>query len=689
MSFPRRDAPTYRNPATRRSRRYKSFRSSERIWIVVLVVFAIAAPRTAGAYPRPGQVQLVSGAQLSPGIWAPGEASISADGRWVAFTSSDPSLVPEDTNGSEDVFVRNLKSGAVERVSVSSRGEQGRPSQSCANAEEPSISANGRFVAFASCYPNLVEGDANAGWDIFVRDLKRGITTRVSVSSNQVEGAPAHWQHFPSISASGRFVAFESEATTLVVGDTNLLRDVFVHDLKSRETTRVSISSAGDQGDVPLTSRVIQQGSNCPSISASGRFVSFASDFTNLVEPDTNNMSDVFLRDRERETTERVSVAPDGTESTSATRSGSGLCYSGERPGRAISDNGRFVAFFSGASNLVPADENQGVNSGRDVFVKDRRTRRIDRVSVTSAGEERPSFSADMSISGDGRYVGFMSYYNFFPEDSSYFFPSAPEAGDPDVFLYDRFSGALEWISRNVDGEEAKHCYLAPGTPEEASFSGGPTIGADGRLVAFHSCADNLTKTDTHTDVDAFVRDRGPGVGVGWGGRATGASGSHTTRRAIRVRDPRGDVALRRDSAEADVVETRLVARPSLDDVYLSLDVAQLRVVSSAAPLGAPSPLSYGFEFSVDGRRYLIFTSSTGGSPLLSRCVQGVCMGDVRRVAGSLGATGERAVFALPLRMIAAQRADQIVNVRGFVMAGDPRGQGVVLDDVALPDLRS
>ena len=266
--------------------------------------------------------------------------SISADGRFVAFASFVPNLVPGDTNDSADIFVRDTLTNTTTRVSLDSAGNQGNGG-SFGGSSDPSISANGRFVAFASEASNLVPGDTNASDDIFLRDLSTNTTTRVSVSgaSNPGNGDSSN----PSISADGRFVTFSSKASNLVPGDTNNKEDIFVRDLSTNTTTNISVSGAGNQGNGD---------SGFSSISADGRFVAFSSEASNLVPGDTNNKEDIIVRDLSTNTTIRVSISDAGNE-------GNGLSYI-----PSISADGRFVAFSSDAANLVPGDTNS-----RDIFV--------------------------------------------------------------------------------------------------------------------------------------------------------------------------------------------------------------------------------------------------------------------------------------------------------------------------------
>jgi Tol biopolymer transport system component len=314
--------------------------------------------------------------------------SISADGRFVAFQSDASNLVANDTNASTDVFVYDRSTRKTRRVSVSSSGVQGN-----GGSVESSISPDGRFVAFTSNASNLVGKDINATSDVFVYDRSTRKTRRVSVSSRGAEGNDS--SYLPAVSGGGRFVAFTSNATNLVGGDTNDREDVFVYERSTRKTRRVSISSAGAQGD---------GFSDIASVSRSGRFVAFYSAASNLVAKDTNANPDVFVHDRSTRKTRRVSVSSSGAQ-------GNGSSYEAS-----ISADGRFVAFHSGSSNLVGND----TNATNDVFVHDRSTRKTRRVSVNSGGVQGNEYSEGPSISADGRFVAFYSYAsNFVGNDTN------------------------------------------------------------------------------------------------------------------------------------------------------------------------------------------------------------------------------------------------------------------------------
>src|SRR5260221_266384 len=211
-----------------------------------------------------------------------GDRCVSADGRFVVFSSRATDLVPGDTNGAWDVFVHDRQTGTTERVSVATGGAQADYDSSGA-----SISADGRFIAFVSGADDLVAGDTNALGDIFVRDRQLATTERVTVATG---GAQANDEGYdPSISADGWYVAFSSGATNLVANVTNGNDDGFVRDRRSGATELMSVATNGSSGT---------SGSFDSSISSDGRFVVFDSHANNLISSDTNQSTDVFVRDR-------------------------------------------------------------------------------------------------------------------------------------------------------------------------------------------------------------------------------------------------------------------------------------------------------------------------------------------------------------------------------------------------------
>lgn len=369
--------------------------------------------------------------------------SISSDGRYVSFHSMATNLVAGDKNGINDIFRHDVTSGETVLVSVSSSERQASGDE-FAYQTLSSISGNGSLVAFDSHAEGLSGKDSpDDGSDIYLRNVSSGKTLMMNVlSSGKAEPyniamdpaisdngkrvafnmtplssgksgvyvrdraanttkyvsrstrgrAADDYCHDISISPDGRYVGFASDASNLVKGDTNGTRDVFLHDISTGKTTRVNVSSEGTQAandpDVPGGPF-----SNAPDISTGGRYVAFDSEASNLVPNDTNDSRDVFVRDRQTNTTERISLAPGGGQGDA----GSFL--------PSISNDGRFIAFTSDATNLVVGD----TNGKLDVFVYDRVTRTIVRVSETPDGEQGDGDSVGPQISGNGEWVVFNS----------------------------------------------------------------------------------------------------------------------------------------------------------------------------------------------------------------------------------------------------------------------------------------
>ena len=266
-----------------------------------------------------------------------GRGVISADGRWVAFVSAASDLVAGDTNAQWDVFLHDRESGTTTRVSLGPGGaELGVPS------DLPAISADGRVVAFQAGSPLGIT-------QVFVYDRVSGEVRPVSAAPGGVSGnaSSAH----PAVSADGRWVAFTSRSSNLVAGDTNGADDVFLFDQQSGGTIRVSVGPDGAQGN--------SYSSGVVSLSADGRWIAFTSAASNLVPFDTNGHEDVFVHDRNTGQTRRVSVGPDASPGNAGSFN------------PAMSADGRWVAFASRATNLVEGD----TNGQEDIFVHDSLTR--------------------------------------------------------------------------------------------------------------------------------------------------------------------------------------------------------------------------------------------------------------------------------------------------------------------------
>ncbi len=384
----------------------------------------------------------------------------------LACRSQASDCAPGDLQCSPGAFIFYLIKPAVSaceiypagRVSVASGGVEGISGASAA----PAISADGRYVAFSSFATNLVANDTNGLGDVFVYDRRTITTTRVSIASDGTEGDGS--SSFAAITPDGRFVAFQSPSTNLVAGDTNGQNDAFLHDRQTGLTTRVSVGTGGTQATAGFSGN--------PAISTDGRYVSFVSAAANVVAGDTNGTQDVFVHDRDANTTTRVSVATGGTEAT-ATVTGS------------LALDGRFVVLDSSATNLVAGDS----NGFGDIFVHDRSTGITTRVSIASDGSQSDAVSVSPSISADGRYVTF--------ETNATNLGAVDTNGLGDIYVHDRLTGITERVSEASDGTQ---------TVGGGSFV--PRIDRSGRYVAFRSGATNLVSDDTNAVNDVFLHDR-------------------------------------------------------------------------------------------------------------------------------------------------------------------------------------
>ncbi len=447
-----------------------------------------------------------------------------------------------DVNGSRPaaaaILLLSLLAGSLSaqpiiRASQSSAGEAPNP----ANSARASISADGRHVAFRSLAFNLVPNDSNSNWDIFVHDRLTRTTVLVSVSSTG-EQANAESDN-PVLSADGRYVAFDSYASNLIANDWNNFRDIFLHD---RDPDGNGVFDEGNG----VTTRVTRSGgftetnSNSwqPSLSADARFVGFVSVANNIVANDTEGQVDAFIHDRQLDTMERISVAPDGSGGNSRT-------YWLD-----LSDDGQVAVFSSAANNLVPDDQNafqdafvyeratgqltlvsrnhQGGAGGRiedrvgvsgdgqqvgfstswalqpddtngkeDVFVFDRTQQSLLRVSVTDAGGESSRISQFGSINTDGRFVTFRSDYFFDELDANGWF---------DLYLHDRDADG-NGVLDEPGGIDTQLISLSPEGEVGTFPSWDSSVSGDGRQVGFTSVANNFVPDDDFQSYDIFIRD--------------------------------------------------------------------------------------------------------------------------------------------------------------------------------------
>lgn len=382
--------------------------------------------------------------------------SISGDGQILSFDTIASNMVAEDVNAFDDVFYYNAPLHQVFRVSQAAVVAQGNN-----NSHEPSISQDGRYVAFYGIATNLVKGETPVTRDVYLRDMLSGTTRRVS--SGQDNGPGSNHSYSPSLSANARYVAFESDATNLVSGDTNGRRDIFVQDVATGRMKRVSVGLAGAQAN---------NHSYSASISSDGRFVAYRSTASNLVPGDTNLVSDIFVHDLMLGTTVRANISTTGVQA-----------INGESDQPTISGNGRFVAFRSVAYNLVPDDW----NGKGDIFRRDLVAGTTIRASVSSQGVQGNGESEWPTLSNDGRYVAFSSVsFDLVPGDNN----------RSDIFIRDNL---------------AQTTLVASHAPGGSAGNGGstePALSGDGHYVSFRSSSSNLVADDTNNKDDVFIHDR-------------------------------------------------------------------------------------------------------------------------------------------------------------------------------------
>ncbi|MGH2753697.1 MAG: hypothetical protein ACRDLB_04625 [Actinomycetota bacterium] len=620
---------------------------SVRLRGVLLILFALAFVPGGGAlaqaYERPGTTVLISRSLRvgqSVGDSGFGSASISGDGHYVAYASQDNTIVLPDTNPGSDIFVYDRVTGRNIVASVDSNGLQGTTIPSTPGNRETNLSLDGRTVAFTSSAPNLVVGDTNLADDVFVRDLHDGVTSRVSISS---EGDEANGpSDDASVSADGRFVAFSSGATNLVPNDTNEGWDVFLRDLRRERTILIS---QGPEGTPARSAPSGPEGrlSFCPSINGSGRYVSFSSGASNLIEGDTNGLPDVFLYDRATRETEIVSVASDGSHIDGVAPgvgSGGDTCAA---QGKAISASGRYVAFDSGASDLVPNDSGQN-----DVFVRDRVGGRTERVSVSGTGAQANGTSALGSISPDGRFVAFSSLAgNLVPDDRTTDLANAPfgAPSDADVFVHDRRTGTTESVSLGGSDGDLEIPL------SEVCGSGGGDISQDGRYVAFQTCR-SFSENDRNSGFDSYLRHRGPSIGTG------------------EVRTVPAE-----SEAEDGVLGGSVVHRAESGDLFVEILTDSMPRLIPGLRAGHPG-LVYGIRFENEGARYEVRARGAAGRStiMLFRCLHGNFCVPVSRLRGGFGTVGQSVVASVPTELI---DSDSDVRPTGWeaFMAGDRAGQ--------------
>jgi hypothetical protein len=382
-------------------------------------------PGTAGGPVHAYRRDLATGHTVRVSVSAAGAAGngisyfpvTSGDGSRVSYYSSSTNLAPSDTTDDYDVYAWDAATGAVTLASVSTAGAKGND-----DSYSPSISENGRYVAFESDASNLDGTDANGDTDVYLRDLTARTTKRVSVSTTGGDSNGLSWE--PKVSADGRYVMFYSDASNLVAGDTNDDYDVFVRDTVNNTTTRVSV--ADDETQI--------SGATGLAMTPSGRYVLFYT-WASLAVDDTNTKADVYLRDRVAGTTELVS------------KSSVGVCGNKSSYDAAISGDGRYVLIQSYATNLAAGDS----NFNEDLYLRDRTTGITELVSKNASGTVGNATAGQPMISKDGRYFGFTS--------SASNYVSGDTNGNDDVFVRDRMKSGTSLTmtlrSLRYDGDQA------------------------------------------------------------------------------------------------------------------------------------------------------------------------------------------------------------------------------------------
>ncbi len=422
-------------------------RTPARIFLVALAAGLLLGGKA--LVPKNGIARVPFGIVPSSSVF---ETQISANGRWVTFRTVAENMLEGGNDPSSDIFLVDTKKGDIVQVSRTHTG--GDPTGSC---QSPVISATGRFVAYRTSDPDIVEGDELNTNDIFLFDRIKETTVRISTALNGGGATMVAWE--PSISKNGRFVAFSSAANLLVAGDLDNTRDVFLRDVKLGVTTLLSPTPPG---------AAVDGASESPKISANGRFVVFESSAALLPEDD-NGALDVYRRDLKLDTLELVSINADG------------LVGDASSSNPDISDNGRYVTFVSGAKNLVA-----GATAFVSVFRRDMKKGMLELVNANPDGVPSASIASAHSISPDGRFVAFGSLgTDLGPEDLNL---------HTDIYLKDMKKGDVTRVSLGFGGVETDDTSAAPSASKK------------GKFIAFESLATTLLEAgDGNFGTDIYV----------------------------------------------------------------------------------------------------------------------------------------------------------------------------------------
>jgi Tol biopolymer transport system component len=391
------------------------------------------------------------------------KSSLSADGRLVVFSSDADNLVANDTNGLRDVFLRDLMSGTTLLVSAGLDGQVAN-----GMSYDPAISANGRYVAFASTARNLVAGDSNGKSDVFVRDLEAGSTVLASVDSGGIGGGNAV-SHAPAIGGDGRFVLFRSSAGNLVQARfTN--DNLFLRDLQSNVTYALTTN-----------------GVSSAAMTADGRFTAFGGKLGDLFVWDSllghtvySNKTSPILTvgissdgNRIVYSTTNTTLVSDITAHTNWQLGTWPLALS--RAGLRFSSDSRFLAYA------------RPLSFTNQVYLYDFQTGTNLLISRNPLIRALPAPSDSPDISADGRFVVYRSA-------ATNLVAGLKTDGTPNLYLYDRTTGSNSLLTASL---------YQDGSADNRSAT--PVFSGDGRTLVFQSLASDLAEQDFNQESDVFL----------------------------------------------------------------------------------------------------------------------------------------------------------------------------------------
>lgn len=623
--------------------------------LVLLPGAVIAAPETGHFRPHVDRLLTLTPTG-EPSTGYSGIPSMTSDARLVVFQSRASDLVPGDTNGEEnwavgeDIFLTDTAIGVTERLSMGYDGSE--PNE---RSSAPSITPDGRYVAFSSMATNLVPGDTNASQDAFRLDLQTGDLDLVSIGFG---GSPADGHSAgPIMTPDGNTIVFSSQATNLAPApNADGAYDVYVRDMAAGETEMLSSGIA----DVPTRGAPFGM-----DVSDDGRLVMFVDSSNVAVGTSLSPNYHVHIHDRETGVVERISTNDQGMDAEAPP--GQLAC-----PSASMSADGRFVAMRCSAPNLVPYD----TNGSDDIFVKDTLTGRMERVSLADDGRDI-AWGSNPQISPDGRYVAFFSNAEVYGSDR-------PETGvkPPDLYIHDRLAGVTDPIYQRTEPQtgaqwSAGDVALSPGAVLAAYVA--PLVGiSEGKPKNLY-----LQRRGEEVDVLGLEASRQGGM-VEVSGLA--ALGPQVVSQADRGS---GEGSVR--SLGAELRDVRLVARPEREDLFVSVGVDSLELAKAQEPLPAglrPEAIRYRVSFTLAGERHEVLVERgfdlLGEAPSfsLSRCAPSCTA--VGSLEGGFGTAGESIRFAIPVSMLSAGAGE--VSGVGADTARVDGGAETVLDTLSAAD---